>query len=110
LQTIRRLFSSSSYAISSTGLLAESMLILPPAMLMFVFWLHASTGRLELKLHLTGSAASGLELLYDLHACIICDLAEDDVLAIEPGGDDGGDEELRAVTRRVRISTRISMI
>jgi hypothetical protein len=67
-------------------------------------------GWLELKLHLTGSAASGLELLYDLHACIICDLAEDDVLAIEPGGDDGGDEELRAVTIRVRISTRISMI
>lgn len=28
------------------------------------------------------------------------DLAEDDVLAVEPAGDDGGDEELRAVAAR----------
>ena len=67
-------------------------------------------GWLELKLHLTSSAAGGLELLHDLHAGIICDLAEDDVLAIEPGGDDGSDEELGAVTGQVRISTRISMM
>jgi hypothetical protein len=28
---------------------------------------------------------------------VIGDLAEDDVLAVQPGGDDGGDEELGAV-------------
>jgi hypothetical protein len=57
-------------------------------------------GRLEVELDLTCTAAGGLELLDDLHAGIICDLAEDDVLAIEPGGDDGSDEELGAVTRK----------
>lgn len=76
------------------------------------FWLHAPTrvhrlllacarvddSWLELKLDLTSSTAGGLELLDNLHAGIICDLAEDDVLAIEPRGDDGGDEELGAVT------------
>jgi hypothetical protein len=55
-------------------------------------------GRLEVELDLTCTAAGGLKLLDDLHAGIICDLAEDDMLAIEPGGDDGGDEELGAVT------------
>lgn len=76
------------------------------------FWLHAPTrvhrlllacarvddSWLELKLDLTSSTAGGLELLNNLHASIISDLAEDDVLAIEPRGDDGGDEELGAVT------------
>jgi hypothetical protein len=54
-------------------------------------------GGLELVFDLAGARAGGLELLDDLQAGLICDFAEDDVLAIEPGGDDGGDEELRAV-------------
>jgi hypothetical protein len=33
------------------------------------------------------------------HGLDIGDLTEDDVLAIEPRGDDGGDEELGAVAR-----------
>jgi len=55
-------------------------------------------GWLELKLDLTSAATGGFELLDDLHAGIICDLAKDDVLAIEPRGDDGGDEKLGAVS------------
>ena len=54
-------------------------------------------GRLEVELDLTGARASSLKSLDDIHALLVCNLAEDDVLAIEPGGDDGGDEELRAV-------------
>ena len=48
---------------------------------------------------LDGSAggASGLNGLDDLHGLIVSDLAEDDVAAVQPGGGDGGDEELRAV-------------
>jgi hypothetical protein len=54
-------------------------------------------GGLELVFDLAGTRASGLELFDDLQALVVCNLAEDDVLAIEPGGDHGGDEELRAV-------------
>ena len=42
-------------------------------------------------------AAKSLDLLDNLHGGIVGNLAEDDVLAIEPGGHNGGDEELRAV-------------
>ena len=42
-----------------------------------------------------GVGAGGLDGLNDVHA--LDDLAKDDVLAIEPAGDDGGDEELGAV-------------
>jgi hypothetical protein len=44
-----------------------------------------------------GRGAKGLKLLHDLHGGVISNLAEDDVLAIEPRGDNGGDEELGAV-------------
>jgi hypothetical protein len=54
--------------------------------------------RLELQLDLSGAAASGLELLDDLHAGFICNFSKDNMLAIEPGGDYRGDEELGAVT------------
>jgi len=47
-------------------------------------------------LDLTTSRASSLESLDDGHGLII-NLAEDDVLAIEPAGEDGGDEELGTV-------------
>ena len=46
-----------------------------------------------------GSTAAGLETLDDLHRAVISDLAEDDVLSIKPGGDNGGNEELRAVAK-----------
>ena len=42
-------------------------------------------------------ATAGLDSLDDLHGLLVSDLAEDDVAAIEPAGDDGGDEELGAV-------------
>lgn len=44
-----------------------------------------------------GGGAEGLKLLHDSHGSLIGNLAEDDVLAIEPRGDNGGDEELGAV-------------
>ena len=56
-------------------------------------------GRLELQLDLTSTGTSLLEVLDNLHAVLICNLTKDDVLAIQPGSDDGGDEELRAVAK-----------
>lgn len=51
-----------------------------------------------------GGGAKGLNLLHDSHGLGVSDLAEDDVLAVEPGGDNGGDEELGAVaTERERL-------
>jgi len=46
-----------------------------------------------------GVAAAGLDGLDDALRLdiIVGNLAEDDVLAVQPGGNDGGDEELRAV-------------
>ena len=52
---------------------------------------------LERELHLACAATGGLEVLDDLQTGIVGNLAEDDVLAIEPGGNDGGDEELGAI-------------
>jgi hypothetical protein len=49
---------------------------------------------------LGGFAAAAAKLLNipnNVHASVIGDLTEDDVLAIEPAGHNGGDEELRAV-------------
>lgn len=44
-----------------------------------------------------GGGAEGLDLLHHSHGLGVSDLAEDDVLAVEPRGDNGGDEELGAV-------------
>ena len=46
---------------------------------------------------LAGAATAGLDGLDDPQGLIVGDLAEDDVLAVEPAGDDGGDEELGTV-------------
>jgi len=54
-------------------------------------------GWLDVVLDLARSGTQSLELLDDLEALVISNLTEDDVLAIEPGGDNGGDEELGAV-------------
>jgi len=45
--------------------------------------------------YLSGVGSEGLDLLDDVHAGD--DLTEDNVLAIEPRGDNGGDEELGSV-------------
>lgn len=49
------------------------------------------------EVNLAGAGASGLESPDNVHGLLISNLAEDDVLAIQPGGDNGGDEELGAV-------------
>jgi hypothetical protein len=54
-------------------------------------------GRLLVECNLTAATASGLKGLDDGQRFIVSDLAEDDVLAIEPAGDHGGDEELGSV-------------
>jgi hypothetical protein len=54
-------------------------------------------GGLDVAAEGAGGGAESLDLLDDLHGLVISDLAEDDVLAIEPRGDNGGDEELGAV-------------
>jgi len=45
------------------------------------------------------AATAGLDALDDGHGVLVAgrDAAEDDVAAVEPGGHDGGDEELGAV-------------
>ena len=53
-------------------------------------------GRLAV-LDLASIAAGSLNRPNDPHGLLVSNLAEDDVLAIQPRGDDGGDEELRAV-------------
>lgn len=57
----------------------------------------ASDGGCLLVLDGTAAAAGGLNGLDDTLGLVVRDLAEDDVLAIEPRGYDGGDEELRAI-------------
>ena len=54
-------------------------------------------GRALAVLDLTAARASGLNGLDDAQTLVVSNLAEDDVAAVEPGGDDGGDEELGAV-------------
>lgn len=49
-----------------------------------------------------GGGTERLDLLDDVHGLSVSDLAEDDVLAIEPRGDNGGDEELGAVAGKWR--------
>jgi hypothetical protein len=60
-------------------------------------------GGLDVGADRAGAGTESLDLADNLHGSIISDLAEDDVLAIEPRGDDGGDEELRAVAEEEKI-------
>jgi hypothetical protein len=57
----------------------------------------------------TGGRTASLDGLDDGHGggVTVGDLAEDDVTAIEPAGDDGGDEELRAVAVGYEVSRRV---
>lgn len=59
-------------------------------------------GGLDIGTDGTGGGTETLDLLDNVHGLGISDLAEDDVLAIEPRGDNGGDEELGAVARKRR--------
>ncbi len=43
---------------------------------------------------LPGAAAGGLNGFDNLQRCVVRNLAEDDMLAVEPAGDDSRDEEL----------------
>ena len=62
---------------------------------------RAGDGWRRLVLDGTGVAAGSLDRLDNALRLdvVIGNLAEDDVLAVEPGGDDGGDEELGAVAK-----------
>ena len=50
-----------------------------------------------LELDGAGAGTSGLKSLNNIQGLLVGDLTEDDVAAIQPGGNDGGDEELGAV-------------
>lgn len=54
-------------------------------------------GRLLAVLDGTAGGTGSLDGLDDLEGLIVGNLAEDDVAAVQPGGHDGGDEELGAV-------------
>ena len=58
-------------------------------------------GRSLVVLDGTALRAGSLESLDDLHRVGISNLTEDDVSRVEPRGNDGGDEELRAVAGEV---------
>lgn len=51
----------------------------------------------ELVVNLAAFGADRLQRLDNPHRLLVSNLAEDDVATIKPRGDDGGDEELRAV-------------
>jgi len=52
----------------------------------------------------TAGGAASLDGLDDGDGLSVSDLAEDDVAAVEPRGDDGGDEELGAVAVKCQCS------
>lgn len=64
-------------------------------------------GWLLVVVNLAASAASGLKSTDNTHGLFISDLAEDNVLAIEPSGDNGGNEELGAVARKLLVRIRL---
>lgn len=59
----------------------------------------------------TAGRAGGLNGLDDTAALGIGDLAEDDVAAVQPAGDDGGDEELAAVAgERKKVNSCVQLM
>lgn len=58
---------------------------------------RGDNGGLGVVLGSTTLATNTLESLDNVHGLLVSDLAENDVASVEPRGDDGGDEELRAV-------------
>ncbi len=51
----------------------------------------------HLRRDLAVARAGGFDGLDDGEGLVICDFAEDDMFAVEPGGYDGGDKELGTV-------------
>ena len=58
---------------------------------------RGDNSRALVVLDVAAARASGLKSLDNVEALLVSDLAEDDVAAVEPRGDNGGDEELGAV-------------
>jgi hypothetical protein len=58
---------------------------------------RVDNGRALLVLDVAAARASSLKSLDNVKRLLVSDLAEDDVAAVEPRGDNGGDEELGAV-------------
>ena len=58
---------------------------------------RADNSGLLVKLNLTTVITGSLDGLDNSKRLLVSDLAKDDVLAIEPAGDNGGDEELGAI-------------
>ena len=46
---------------------------------------------------LAGIATGGFDGFHNVERLLVRDFAEDDVLTVEPAGDDGGDEELGSI-------------
>jgi hypothetical protein len=63
----------------------------------------ADDGGLDAGADRAGGAAESLDGLNDGHGLVVSDLTENDVLAIEPRGDNGGDEELGAVAKKGKM-------
>jgi hypothetical protein len=57
-------------------------------------------------LNLARSGSGSLKSLDNIQGLLISDLAEDDVLTIEPAGDNGGDEELGTVAERLLVGAQ----
>lgn len=58
---------------------------------------RVDNGGLDSRADRAGAAANSLNLLDDLVGLLVGNLTENDVLAVQPRGHNGGDEELRAV-------------
>lgn len=65
--------------------------------LLLVTLARVDDGRLLAILNGTAGRTGSLDALNDLEGLVVGNLAEDDVAAVQPGGHDGGDEELGAV-------------
>lgn len=65
---------------------------------------RGGNGRALGVLDSTAARTSGLESPDNVHGLIVGNLAENDVAPVKPRGDDGGDEELRAVPARLSAS------
>lgn len=58
---------------------------------------RVDNGGLDSRADSAGAAANSFNLLDDLVGVIVSDLTENNVLAVQPRGHNGGDEELRTV-------------
>lgn len=79
---------------------------------------RGDNGGLLLVVDGTASGTGSLKSLDNVERVLVSDLAEDDVAAVEPRGNNGGDEELRTVAvkwpisdmMRVRMPWRVAYV